>query len=238
MDLAIRHEQYSGLTDRSWLQNSVGIDANVPVVLDISTFVAGTDFPNGVIPAGTLLGKITASGKYGKYAGNANEVETVSLGAATAGTVALTVLGQTTAGIAFNAIASVIQAALVAAGVPASSVTVTGSFPTLATFTFAGAQAGVNVAAITGTPSGLTGGTVTVATTTGGGTAVVDGRQTAAGILYDDEAVVTRFPDDTATTIVAPMYRRGFIYRAKLPSSSGVDDLAVVQLAAVGITTA
>jgi hypothetical protein len=236
MDLAVRTETYTGLTDRSWLQNVVGIEANVPVMLDVSKFTAGTHYPNGVILAGTVLGKVTSSGLYGPYSGNANEVQTVGLGAASAGSVTLTTRGVTTAAIAFGATAAQIQAALVAAGVPATDVVVTGAFPTLATFTFAGTQVGIDEPAITVTPTGLTGGTVAVVEVTKGGTATTNGLQTAVGLLYDDEQVVFRFPDSTASQIVAPMYRRGFIYRAKLPSASGIDDLAAVQLAAAGIT--
>lgn len=236
MDLAVRTEQYTGLTDRSWLQNNVGIQANVPVVLDISKFTAGTHYPNGVILAGTVLGKVTASGLYGPYSGNANEVQTVGLGAASAGTVTIGTRGQTTAAVAYNANAATIQAALVAAGVPATDVVVTGAFPTLATFTFTGTQVGIDEPAITVTPSGLTGGTVAVVEATKGGTTTTNGLQTATGILYDDEQVTFRFPDATASQIVAPMYRRGFIYAAKLPANSGIDALAINQLTAAGIT--
>jgi hypothetical protein len=122
MDLGVRKETYQGVTDRSWLENEIGIEANTSVVLDISTFVQATHYPNGVILAGTLLGKITASGKYGPYSD-----------------------------------------------------------------------------------------------------AAVDGRQTAVGLLYDDEQVIFRFPDSTASLIVAPLYRRGYVIEANLPANSGVD---------------
>jgi len=53
-------EKLSWLLDRGgWEQESI--------TLDISAFTAGTHYPNGFIPSGTNLGKITASGLYGPY---------------------------------------------------------------------------------------------------------------------------------------------------------------------------
>lgn len=122
MDLGVRKETYAGVTDRSWLENDIGVTANKSVVLDVSKFVQATHYPDGVIKAGTFLGLITASGKYGPY-----------------------------------------------------------------------------------------------------DDAAADGRETATGILYDDEQVAFRFPDATASLIVAPMYRRGYVIEANLPANSGVD---------------
>lgn len=99
-----------------------------------------------------------------------NEVQTINLGSATAGTITITFAGQTTAAIAFNATASAVQTALEAlSNIAPGDVTVTGGpLPGAITLTFGGAYAGVNVAQVTVTPTGLTGGTVTVATTTEG----------------------------------------------------------------------
>ena len=53
-------EKLSWLLDRGgWEQESI--------TLDISAFTAGTHYPNGFIPSGTNLGKITATGLYGPY---------------------------------------------------------------------------------------------------------------------------------------------------------------------------
>lgn len=99
--------------------------------------------------------------------GRITEVQTINLGAATAGSVTLTVDGQTTAAVAFNATAAAAQTALEAlSNVAAGDIVVTGGpLPGTITLTFGGRFAGMNVAPLTVTPTGLTGGTVTVATT-------------------------------------------------------------------------
>ncbi len=42
-----------GTGDYSWLLNTDGLDEAVTGVLDVSTFTAGTHFPNGYFPSGT-----------------------------------------------------------------------------------------------------------------------------------------------------------------------------------------
>lgn len=106
--------------------------------------------------------------------GGTNEVQTVTItGTPTGGTFTLTYAGQTTAGIAYNAIASAVQSALLAlSNLDTGDVTVSGG-PGPATawvVTFSGGLANENVAQMTATSS-LTGGTtpaVAVTTTTGG----------------------------------------------------------------------
>lgn len=53
--------------NRAWLRGPHGTEpgANANITLDIPAF-AGL-YPNGFIPSGILVGKITASGKYGPY---------------------------------------------------------------------------------------------------------------------------------------------------------------------------
>lgn len=79
-------------------------------------------------PKGTILGE----------AAGANQVTTVTIGGATGGTFTLTVLGQTTAAIAYNATAAQVAAALNALSALADNavqtVTITGT-PTGGTFT-------------------------------------------------------------------------------------------------------
>ncbi|MFF4547251.1 phage tail protein [Streptomyces sp. NPDC001406] len=101
------------------------------------------------------------------------EQQTINLGAATAGTITITFDGQTTASIAFNATAATVQAALEALpNIGVGNIFVTGGpLPGTITLTFAGKFLGVNVSQVTVTPTGLTGGTVTVNTTVQGGTA-------------------------------------------------------------------
>jgi hypothetical protein len=106
--------------------------------------------------------------------GGANEVQTVTItGAPTGGTFTLSFAGQTTAGIAYNAVASAVQTALVALStIGAGNVAVTGGpGPTTPyVVTFQGSLASMNVAQMTATGS-FTGGAapaVAVTTTTPG----------------------------------------------------------------------
>lgn len=98
MDLTVRTTAYQA-DGRVWLRGSHGTEpgANPSITLDLTAggFVAGTHYPNGYIPSGTILGKITTSGKYGVYdsaasdgrqtaAGILFDPETVSTGQTTA----------------------------------------------------------------------------------------------------------------------------------------------------------
>ncbi len=48
-----------GAGDQSWLDSSHGIRNSRTEVLDISTFTANTHYPNGYIPSGTPLAKVS-----------------------------------------------------------------------------------------------------------------------------------------------------------------------------------
>lgn len=105
-----------------------------------------------------------------------DEVQQVAItGGPTGGTYTLTLSGQTTAGIAFNASASAVQAALEAlSNVNPGDVTCTGGphpgSPVIVTF--GGQYAGTDMTQMTGSGTGLTGGTtpaVVVTTTVPGG---------------------------------------------------------------------
>ncbi|MDX2802377.1 phage tail tube protein [Streptomyces scabiei] len=105
-----------------------------------------------------------------------NEVQQVAItGGPTGGTYTLTYSGQTTAGIAYNATATQVRNALAAlSNIGTGNVTCTGGpHPgTPVDVTFTGALAGTDVAQMTASSAGLTGGTsptVTVTTTTPGG---------------------------------------------------------------------
>lgn len=106
-----------------------------------------------------------------------SEVQTVTItGSPTGGTFTLTFNGQTTAGIAYNAAAAAVQSALEALSniAPGDVVVAGGPLPgTSVTVTFSGTYAGTDVAQMTASGAGLTGGTtpaVAVTTTTPGGT--------------------------------------------------------------------
>ena len=68
MDVSVRTTSY-GVEKRGWFQGTHGSEpgANPSITLDLSTFTAGTHYPNGYLPSGTVVCKITASGLYGPF---------------------------------------------------------------------------------------------------------------------------------------------------------------------------
>ncbi len=228
MDISLTTEAFT-VEDRSWLASRDGTDVTLTITLDTSTFTAGTHYPNGYVPSGTVLAKLS-NGLYGPYCGATTEVQTATItGSPTGGTFTLTFDGATTAAIAYNAAASAVQAALEALpNITAGDVTVTGSAGGPYTITFGGAYTGASVAQITATAS-LTGGTtpgVTMATTTGGGP-TVSGAATAAGFLFSSIQMRSGGPD-----VGAALQWRGAIKESRLPAASGFDATARAQLAA------
>lgn len=59
--------------DPSWLGSAHGTDSTETVTLDVSKFTKNTHYPNGFIPSGTKLGKVTTTGLYGPYDNAAND---------------------------------------------------------------------------------------------------------------------------------------------------------------------
>ncbi|TFV90388.1 hypothetical protein [Blastococcus sp. CT_GayMR16] len=128
-----------------------------------------------------------------------SEVQTISLGSATAGTIAITVNGQTTGAIAYNASAATVQTALESlSNVDAGDIVVTGGpLPAAVTLTFGGSYAGTDVGQVTVAPTGLTGGTVTVATGTQGApgpTLAISGKLLNTGPNYTSVLLRGRKP--------------------------------------------
>lgn len=145
---------------RPWqLRGALVDELKLSGVVDGDTKVAATIVGRDLIP-GVITGTAGTS-----------EVQSVGLGAASAGTVVLTFLGQSTTALAFNAANAVVQAALealpsIGTGNVLASV---GPFPAAVTLTFQGALAKQpNLPLITGVGTGLTGGTVTITRTTAG----------------------------------------------------------------------
>lgn len=231
MDISVRTTAY-GVEDRSWLGSAHGTTATRTITLDTSAFTEATHFPDGYIPSGMLLGRITATGLYGPYAGASSEVQSVTItGTPTGGTFTLTFDGETTAAVAYNAAASAVQTALTnLSNLNSGDVTVTGG-PGPGTpyvVTFAGDRAGSDQPEMTATSS-LTGGTtpaVAVATTTEGGSAASDGLETAAGFLFNSIAVTTGGAD-----VGAPLLEHGMVVVANLPDNNGLDAAARTALA-------
>lgn len=231
MDISVRTTLYQA-EDRSWLDSQHGTEAVRTITLDMSTFNAQTHYPLGYLPSGILLGEITSSGLWGPYSGTSSEVQTVTIsGGPTGGTFTLSYGGHTTTAIPYNAAASAVQSALQAlASIGAGNATVTGATGGPYSVDFVGALADEDVAQMTESGASLTGGTspaVTVATTTAGGAdESSDGRQVAAGILFNTLDV-----SGGAAKYGAPLFRHGFVLLANLPAQSGVDPNAITDLA-------
>lgn len=64
--------------NRQWLLTQPDYKPNV--TLDISKFTAGTHYPNGYIPSGTVIGKVTATGLFGPYNNAATDGTEVAYG--------------------------------------------------------------------------------------------------------------------------------------------------------------
>jgi len=166
-------------------------------------FVTVDGVPTKILQPGTVIAKITSgddTGKVGVFQGaGTDEVQTLAeSGTISGGTYTLTVLGATTAAIAYNAGAATVQAAIraaIAADPEVSdaykeigdNITVTGSAgvdTSVLTVTFNG-EIGADVPAITADAALLTGSTpdITVATTTPGVAGATDGRSDTANIV-------------------------------------------------------
>jgi hypothetical protein len=188
--------------DQSWLGSSHGTDTAESVMLDGATCLAR--FPDGVVPSGTCLGKITATGKYGPYAASGqtpvNEVQTVRVTNADRGTFSLNFRDEWTAPLAFGASAAQIVAALEALpSIGTGNVTGTGGPVNTAnvTLTFAGDLAGDDVPQL-GFDGSLLGNqtsevqALAVANATGGTFTLVFRGQETAAIAYNATATAVR----------------------------------------------
>ena len=234
MDLRVIQEGPWTVEDRSWLASRDGTAFTQTITLSVAAFTSGTHYPNGFIPSGTVLAKITASGLYGPYAGAVNEGQTVTItGTPTGGTFTLTWQGETTAAIAFNATAAAVEAALEALSViNVGDVAVTGGPGpgTAYVVTFSGQYHGENVAAMTASGASLTGGSspaVAVTTSTAGGSSAVNGLEVPEGFLWNSTQVLSG-----AVNLGAPLLWRGAINTVRLPANSGLDANARVALGA------
>lgn len=191
-----------------WLASEHFSVKRAGITIDYTTVPADA---NGrrILRGGTAIGKITASGKYGPYLPQTNEVQGVAItGSPTSGTFTLTFSGQTTAGIPFNATATQVKDALVAlSNIGPGDIDVTGgALPgTGVSVTFKGQYIGTDVAVMTKNAAGLGGGTspdVVITTSTAGGAnpSSPDGREVGVGLLFPGDINV-QF-GDTVTALL------------------------------------
>ncbi len=227
MDISVRKTDALVVEDRSWLGDVDGTQATRSITLRTAAFTANTHYPKGVLMSGTVLARYesgTYAGLWGPYAGQASEGQTVTItGTPTGGTFTLTLNGETTAAIAYNATAAAVESALEALpSLSAADVTVTGG-PGPGTpyvVAFGGAYAGQNVAQMTASGS-FTGGSspaVAVTTTTAGGGTATDGLDVPRGFLFNSIQMAVG-----DTNKGAPLQERGFIRPKFLPANSGLD---------------
>jgi hypothetical protein len=232
-DISVASTSYQ-VEKRAWLLGQHGTDpgSTPSITLDISAFTPSVHYPNGYIPSGTPLGKITASGLYGPYSVT-DEVQSLTQGGSGLTSYTLTFNGQTTASISATATAAQIQAAIEAlSNVGAGNVSVTGPVGGPNIVTFQGALADTNVAQMTSTPTGGTG-TLTVATTTAGGTEGTGGLEVCAGLLFGYVKVPNLL--DTSKDVGGALFVHGFVKLSKLPftlDANGQTDLKFIHFTA------
>lgn len=231
-DISVATVNYQ-VDKRAWLLSPHGTDPGTTpsITLDVSAFASGVHYPNGYIPSGTPLGRITATGLYGPYSVT-DEVQTITEGGSGLTSYTLTYSGQTTASISPTATAAEVQAALEAlSNIAPGDVTVTGSAGGPYTVTFGGTLADTNVAQMTSTPTGGTG-TVTIATTTAGGTEGTGGLEVCAGLLF--AAVKVPNTADTTKDVGGALLVHGFVKLSKLPftlDANGQADCKLIHFA-------
>ncbi len=84
MDITLQPTETFLAENRSWLGSQHGTDVMQSVTLATSTFTAGTHFPNGYVPSGTVLGLITSAGAtqgmYGPYDNAATDGRQTAVG--------------------------------------------------------------------------------------------------------------------------------------------------------------
>ncbi|MFG3710892.1 head decoration protein [Micromonospora sp. NPDC047730] len=66
MDISLQTEAYV-VENRAWLGSRDGTEVTQGITLDPALFTAATHFPDGFVPSGTVLAKVTATGFYGPY---------------------------------------------------------------------------------------------------------------------------------------------------------------------------
>lgn len=63
---------YAKAEDHSWLRSADGTKYPISITLDNALF-GTTPFPGKIVRSGTVLGKVTATGKYGPYKSDASD---------------------------------------------------------------------------------------------------------------------------------------------------------------------
>lgn len=72
--------QAFGTPNRTWLADDHGTEVMPGVPLDLTLFDSAQHYPNGFLPDGIVLGKVTSGGKYGPYLGTASDGRQTAVG--------------------------------------------------------------------------------------------------------------------------------------------------------------
>lgn len=78
-DISVRSSATWGAEDRSWTIGEHGFDMSENATLDLSLFTHA-NFTDGLIKSGTVLGLVTATGKYGPYSDAASDGRQTAVG--------------------------------------------------------------------------------------------------------------------------------------------------------------
>lgn len=230
-DISIR-QRYSYFGDDGRWIGGGGEDLEVAfgVTFDRSKFDLVSAFPNGFLPSGICLGKITATGLYGPYGGATSEQQTLTR-TSTGGTITLAFDGSpvsaTIPATAAGFTAAAVQAALEGLStINPGDVAVTGAAGGPLTVTFGGRYIGQDVPQLVVDNALATGGSIVAATSVAGGSAVSDGRQTAVGFL----AWPVRYDRASTSNFDGAVYWRGPVIVSRLPANNGLDAAAQAAL--------
>lgn len=80
MDLTQVQTENITFDDPGWLGSEHGVQAAKPIVLDAALFTGATHYPDGYLKSGCVLGKVTATGRYGPYKDDASNGQEVAVG--------------------------------------------------------------------------------------------------------------------------------------------------------------
>jgi hypothetical protein len=234
INIAVRTTHDWRNEDQRWLGNGgIPFSPCKSIVLDRSKFDLVTTWPNGYLPSGLPLGRVTATGLYGPYSASPSEVQTLTR-TSTGGTITLSFDGSpvsaTIPATASGLTAAAVQTALEGLStINPGDVTVTGVAGGPLTLTFGGRYVGQNVPQVVVDNTSATGGTVTAATGTAGAGSTTDGTEVLAGFLFTATETLT-FPRDTSTAnIAAALMWHGEVITNYLPlavDAAGQADVA------------
>lgn len=224
-DISIRTEASYLNEDQRWLYGGTPDGKNIDILLDRSNFDLVSAFPNGFIPSGIALAKVTATGLYIPYVNETTEAQVLTR-TSTGGTITLNIDGEVTAAIAASAAGFTAAAVQTAVDVldnvdDEHTITVSGSAGGPLTLAYGGLWAGENMPQVIVDNTSATGGTIVASTSVAGGVTTPAGEGVGKGLLF---ATVAYDRNSAATAdIAAALCTDATILESLLPSGHGVD---------------